>query len=172
MKHAIAVDDSVHPYRVCVDRKVAREQGPSATLMEVLEEYCRLMKLVAPPCILKTYGHLLWSESELIERFLKIRPTIPMPGTYITLVLRPIVSDPNGLIFGAAVDTVKGRKVIFVNSSAPAGRAYVTAFHELLHVAEYMCKMRMDHHHLHLLSCAVASEIVPLIHSLRKEVFT
>lgn len=50
---------------------------------------------------------------------------------------------------------------IFVNSEEPRGRRLVTLVHESLHVATKELQFRLPHHHLHVLSVVLTSELLP-----------
>lgn len=164
----VTVDDSVHPYRVTVSHEAMTRYGLVAVTAAILQEYCTLLKLEFPDCFLKTYASLIVRNGGLIESVIIKGAIGAFKGDGLTVVLRPFSQDTQSTVFGAAVNTPEGPKVVYINSLAPRGRAHVTAYHELAHIAEYLCRIRVDHQSLHILSVHVASEVAALIPLFKK----
>jgi hypothetical protein len=165
----ITIDDSSYPFRVSVSRSGVRKYGVGAVIYKLLRAYAHLLKQTFDRRFLASYAFVLARNVECIEKAMRYSKGV-MDCPDVILAVRGFEDDPSKVIFGAAVDIPRPKKVIFINAGESRGRVYVTAYHELAHVAEYKARVRVDHSSLHILSVHVASEVVPLILKLKKEI--
>jgi hypothetical protein len=166
----LEIDRRKFPYKVCVYLNGVRRIGVEPVIANILVAYSQLFKLNLPLGFLGAYASLLVRNADKLEALMAHPGNGVIRGPDLVFSSQPI-AEMDSYIYGAAVNVPGPKKVIFVNSDHERGRTYVTSYHELAHVAEYLTGIQVSHPALHTLSVVVASEVIPLLKRLRKALY-